>query len=286
MPAVQRFLAALLLPLFVLLAPAACARERLVVLMLAERDPVLSENLAEVAIAKLAERGAWDLVGSPELMARLNDIPTVKRNGLDACLSVPSCLSEIGVLASAKIAVVGRVRAEGSGYVLNVAFVDLASGVALAAIPEKAVPSVGDLVVEVQIAVEELTATDHAPKPAAVGRAEPENAAGAAARPPPPPPPPVSRTVPAPPPPRPVPAPNPSTPTSKYIGYAAAGLAVVALSAGVVMGAIGSAPPQGSTRAEKQADLTRREHLVTGANVLYATAAGAGVVAVVAFTWR
>ena len=59
--------AALLLPAA---AAPAMARERLVVLMVADADPALADDLTEVAIATLAERriASW---GNRELRARL-----------------------------------------------------------------------------------------------------------------------------------------------------------------------------------------------------------------------
>src|SRR5690349_5992950 len=56
------------------LAGRAAARERLAVLIAAERDPGLADNLTEVAIAAAAETPGSELVGRRELRGRVAEL--------------------------------------------------------------------------------------------------------------------------------------------------------------------------------------------------------------------
>src|SRR4051812_44503093 len=71
----------------------AFARERLAVFMVAS-DPSLADNLVEVAIAHLAKRADWELVGGRELRGRLAEI--LPEGGLGACAGQPTCLAALG----------------------------------------------------------------------------------------------------------------------------------------------------------------------------------------------
>jgi len=89
------------------------ARERMAVFIavaddIGIGDADLSDNLAEIAIAKLAEGHDRDLVGSRELRGPLESI--VEPEGLVACLERPSCLSRVGQVAMVDRAVIGVVH--------------------------------------------------------------------------------------------------------------------------------------------------------------------------------
>jgi hypothetical protein len=296
---VHRLLIALLFACLGYVAPAQ-ARERLAVAMIAEGNATLSDNLVEVAIAKLAEGGDWDLVGLPELRARVSDIPTVKRDGLAKCLGESACLAEIGVLANARQLVLGRARAADGGFTFELSLVDLENAVNEARLPKVRAANVQALVLAVQSGVDELM---HAHAPAnehqSAANVEPEPLAPAKApgdeqgRLPPPvqasvaPTPQTTRQRTEPPPhvaPPPAEARGPKT-WLRPVAYGATAAAVVAFAAGAIAGSIGTSPPAGNTRAERQADLERRKTYVTTANALYVTGGVCVTIAVVGFVW-
>jgi len=254
---------------FSLTRPAA-ASTRLAVLIVADEAP-LSDNLTEVAIARLAEKPGYELLGVRELETRMNELSTVKTEGLRACLAQPACLSQVAEIAGVERAVVGDVRRESAGYRVELSLVLGKTGAADAHLSRESSLDVEELIATVQAGVFELV---------------PDAPTGAEQAPP------VAR-VESPPPPRPAPsAPEESRDSRKsgspsvstYVAYSTAALAVVALSAAIVTGTIGAAPPVGNSRAEVQNDLERRQRyasLSTGLFVAGGVLAGASVVSFV-----
>jgi hypothetical protein len=243
-----------------LLAAAAPARaeERLAVVVLVEGDPAMSDSLAEIAIAHLAEsRGG--LVALRELRGRL---PTAPDGGnLETCLARGGCLTELGRAADASRALVGTLAPgpqEGT-LRLVLSLGDTQAATVLQS-TERALPrDPAPLADGLRTAIEELL----------------------------PPPPKVVLTPPAPAP-QTVVIQSPGPPhvapmaRSTIVGISLAGLAAASLVTAAVLGATGSSAPEGATREQAQNDLHRRETLVAGANILFVAggalaAASAGV---------
>jgi hypothetical protein len=83
-----------------------------------------------------------------------------------------------------------------------------------------------------------------------------------------------------------VPLPAERTPVPTYIGFGAAGLAVVAFSAAVIAGVVAKSPPNDETRKEYEEDLERRKDYAAAANVAFAAGGVLSAIAVVAFVWE
>jgi hypothetical protein len=257
------------------LAGAALGRERIAVFVVAADDPELSQNLTEVTIAKLAEARDVELVGMGELGASLNEIPTVRSSGLVACLEEPACLAEVGARAGAGRAMIGNVRREGPNFELELILVrtktSLAEGKKHAEVPA----DLSRLIEAVQAAAIELihptdTSAPEAPPTLTPGAPPPEGATSS------------TSTSPL----------HPSddrkaskTPWQTYVGFGAAGLAVVAFSAAVITGSIATAPSSASTRQQAQDDIERKEKYATAANVSFVAGGVFSAVAVVSFVW-
>ena len=78
----------------------------------------------------------------------------------------------------------------------------------------------------------------------------------------------------------------PSSSIAPYVGFTAAGLAVVAFSTAAIAGSIASSPPSGDTRKAQQEDLERRQDYAVAANVAFVAGGVFSAVAVVAFVWH
>jgi len=253
----------------------AAASTRLAVFIFAD-DAQLSSNLTEVAIASLARKGGYELLGLNELEGRLSQLSTVKTDGLRACFAEAACLSELGATASVEEVVIGDVRRDTDQFGLELALVDTKTGIAKARLPGQTPADLPALIAAVQSGVLELT---REPKAAAV---EPL---------PPPPPPPPARVEPPPPPKTTQPPaerprrdePRRSDSVVPYVAYGTAALAVVAFSAAAVTGTLGTARPEGDSRAEVQADIERHKDYTALANGLYVTGGILAGVSVVGF---
>jgi hypothetical protein len=259
---------------FLALSRPAFATTRLAVLIVAD-EPQLSDNLSEVAIASLAERPGYELLGLSELKDRLAELPTVRTDGLRACLLQAACLGELGRMVAAPQALVGHVRREGARFRLELALVELETGNATARLTRESSIELTELIAAVQAGVRELV-TEVEPPPVA------------------PPPPFVPEQPKAPPPSHAASTraarddvPSERKPSGEsvlpYVAYGSAALAVVAFSAAVVTGTIGTARPEGRSRADVQADLERRKDYAALANGLYVTGGVLAGVSAVAF---
>src|SRR4051812_15774052 len=151
--------AALLLPAA---TTPAMARERLAVLMVAEAEPALADDLTEVAIAALAERRDRELVGTRELRGRLAGVSP--EGGLGACLDRPDCLARVGAAANADRAVIGRVRASGDGHQLDLALTEMRTAEILARVTTTVPAGMDPLIAAVRAGVNQLFAPNVAPK--------------------------------------------------------------------------------------------------------------------------
>jgi hypothetical protein len=106
----------------------ALARERIAVLIFPVQghDTALADNLGEVAIARLAEMSAYEIVGTRELRRRLalagaGDLP------LD-CMNQPACLARVGVMVGVRRLISGQVRSEGPRFLVALAISDIETG--------------------------------------------------------------------------------------------------------------------------------------------------------------
>jgi hypothetical protein len=247
-------------PAIVLLALAvthpAAASTRLAVFITAD-DEELSQNLTEVAIASLAEKKGYELLGLRELESRLNELPTVKSGGFRACLAAPACLAEVGTMAGVERAVVGDVRREAEHYRLDLALVDTRNGASEARRSPESTLDLDRLIAAVQTGVLEIVpnAENEAPAPFPIATvAKPVSSQQ----------PRVWET------PQREPKPE-SASILPYIAYGTAALAVVAFSGAVVTGTLAKAEPEGATRAEVQADVERRKDYAAFSNALWVT---------------
>jgi len=248
----------LLVVLGMAMARPAEAATRLAVIIVAD-DAHLSNNLTEVAIARLADKTGYELLGLRELESRLNELSTVKSDGIRACLALSSCLSEVGGLAGTEKVVIGDVRREGDHYRLELALVVSQTGTPESRFSRDFPLDLDQLIAAVQQGVFELV--PHAevnPPPLALATS------------PLPPKPTESRAV--------VEADRRAQKPAgesfvPYLAYGTAALAVVAFSAAAVTGTIGAARPVGNSRAEVQDDLERRRGYAAAANGLFVTGA-------------
>lgn len=247
----------------------AIARERLVVLMVADADPALADDLTEVAIATLAERRDRELVGARELRARLADV--LPEGGLAACVDRVECLARVGVVASAARAVLGRVHSRGEGHHLELTLAETRTGEILGRVSTAVPAGIDPLIAAVRAGVGRLLAPDttatHRTPPAVSLAALPSEHTAAVSL--------VSK------------APEPARPHAwvPYAGGGAAVLAAIAFSAAAVTGTIAGEDPVGDTRVLAQADLEHRKAYATTANELLIAGGVLTAAAGAAFVW-
>lgn len=255
---------------------AASARDRLAVVVVADGDEELGDNLTEVAISSLAERGDHELVGARELRVRLSELRAAPT--LDTCVVQPECLAGLGRAVGARRAVIGAVRRNGANFALELALVDTGSGVIDANWSQVVREDVGSLVSAVATGVKDLfgakvSAPNAAASPATLALNATSPAAGPAV-------------------PRLDAQPGKVDEGDKrgaarlgYLGATALALGVVAFSAAAVAGNAAGAPLLGGTRADMQEDLRRREEYATAANGLLIAGGVLTGGAAVLFAW-
>jgi len=107
---------------------AADDRAKLAVLILGASpgDGELAENVTELLIARIAERGGSDLIGTPEVRRRAASLAAAV--GPAGCADERSCLARAAVALGASRALVGSVGRSGQRFLLDVAVVDLTDG--------------------------------------------------------------------------------------------------------------------------------------------------------------
>lgn len=245
-------------------SPARAAGDRMAVLVVADQDPDLSDNLTEVAISKLAERREHRLVGWRELHDRLPDI--LEGRGIGDCIDRP-CLARLGAAAGAESALLGDVRRQADQFVVRLILVNLSTAAIDAEFSETTGPEIAPLIALLRKGVGSLSV----PRPtlqalqAAPAHALPE--AGTS--------PTGTAMLSA------LPAPARRARWVTPVAYATGGLAAASLSAAIVTGSIAGAKPAGATRAETQDDLDRRDRYAGIANSLYLIGSALAVSAVV-----
>lgn len=282
MTACARLLALAVFAPFALFGATAAARERLAVYVAAEGDLALAENLAEVTIAKLAETGAFELVGPRELVTGSRHVAALRNEGLGGCVELPACLAEVGASARTPRAVVGKLHRDGSGYDVQFTLLRTDTFEAERRSVSVAPADLGALIASVQTNVAALVKPEEPPAEPPAAPSAPLVAVQPAVAPAPAAPPAApARHAPA-------DAAEPrhaGAPWLKYVGFVAAGLSVVAFSAAAVSANAANAPAQGSTRAARQADIEHRQNQETAAVALAVSGGVLAGVAVVSFTW-
>jgi hypothetical protein len=226
-------------------------RMAVLIVPLAPEDGELAENLSEVALSQLADRGRGEMVGTRELRRFLER----DENGPGAvgCARDAGCLRRLGAALNLDRIVAGTVRRLEPGFVLEVALIDAASGRAEKRLERVVNAGVDSLIQAAQDAVEALFAETPSPAP------------------PPLTPVPSLRLDPASPNPRIVAVERwPDHPRRRWAPHVAYGSAAVAglsfVSAGI-FGTLANADPAGPTRAAAQRDLQLRDDYATTANV-------------------
>ena len=266
----------------------AAARERMAVFIVVGDDVGigdgdLSDNLAEIAIAKLAEGHDRDLVGTRELRDRLP--PIVGPEGLAACLERASCLQRVGEVAMVDRAVIGDVRRQGETLRLSLALTDTRTQAREAEVSRVAAAELGPLIVAVREGVTALLAARAVKAPIAPALAAAVDRGAAPARQPE-----VARSVGSPAGASAAAAPGGrntrSTGVPPFVTYGSAGLAVISFSAAAVTGVVAGEAPVGATRASRQDDLNRRVHEAGVANALLISGVVFAAIAVASYLWR
>jgi hypothetical protein len=189
----------------------------------------------------------------------------------------PACLARVAAAVGARRAVVGEVHEDQAGFVLQLALAATDTGAREAEWSQKVAGDAQSLVAAVATGVRALFAANGASPNAAAVQLAPAPAAlpadGATALH-------LEATAGA------------TGDGSKhgnaragYLGAAALGLAVVAFSAAAVAGNNAEAPLLGTTRAEMQADLQRREGYASVANGLLAAGLALSLTGGALFAW-
>jgi hypothetical protein len=248
------------------------------VLVAAQGDGALADNLTEVAISALAERRDRDLVGMRELRGRLSEI--LPDGDIEACLGRADCLAALGVAAGAERAVIATVHRAGDQLTLDLSLTDTRTARPDARFSRTIPWDMGQLIATLRTGLAEL----FNPTPSPVAAATPPairlaSAAGDSGAPP------VHLDL----------ARRAETGASgrgtgsraayAYAGFTAAALAVIAFSGAVVRGGMADATLIGSTRAEMQADLQQRKGYATTADELLVAGGALTVAAAAALVW-
>jgi hypothetical protein len=288
---------ALLLALSVALPLRAAENEqRLAVVITTDGDEALSNDLTEVAIAKLAALGMHRIVGARELRAQW----AARRSSdgvaldLESCLESTDCCAILARAMNLSHAVVGRVQGHDS-FAVEFDRVELAGGRAEAHASKSGLVGLDELIRGVTDAVGEVmvarSEAGSAPRSAAQpGPSTSPHSITAAYR--------ATQTPPAelasPPPrvpPRTVPltihaAHERSSRPAPIVALTGAGLAIATFAAAAFTGSVAGGTPRGDTRAQAQADLQRRESYATATNGLLIAGAVLSGATAVAFVWH
>jgi hypothetical protein len=261
------------------------ARERLAVVIVSQSDPTLADNLTEVAIAALAERENFELVGTRELLDQSRH--WTGRAELHACVSKRTCLHALAGAANAERALLGKAERRDDGLSIELTLVGLSSAEVSSRVVSTA-PDVPGLILAVQRGVAELFNVEPKAGPdSAPGAVQTKTHAGAA-----------RARVGAPPgaaraaenfgPARKSPSPSPPerAPQRHYVRYGTALLAAASFAAAVVIGAYAEGTPKGATRADAQRDLARRADFAKAANGLGIVGGALSITCAASFIWR
>jgi hypothetical protein len=215
--------------------PAVSARAKIAVLLLpaAPGDRSTADNLTEVVIARLAARGAADLVGTAEFRRRID---VADDRSVSSCLEQAICVDRIAVSLAVKWIVSGNVGASAPGhYLFSLALRDVERGQIERRVFDTVDGSIELLARRVRRAADELFEAVPGAPPAAAGTIAVAGAPGTDLRPP--------------------------QPSRRLVGYAAGAGALLAFSGALVLGAVARFEPLSDNRAEAQRQLEQRRTL-------------------------
>jgi hypothetical protein len=259
--------------LLALAAPAEASpakRTAVLIVSAAPEDAELAENLTDVAIAQLADRGGGgELVGTPEVRRLVER--SERMHDVDRCARDAACLARISRSLGIETFVSGILSRTQEGFVLELSLVDPASGVVQRRV-EHATDGVAveSLVRGAQQAVEDLFTP--APRPVPLPRIQPPASQGATI---------VLEHRNGESPPR-------GRRWARQVAYGSGEVALLSLAAAGIFGALATADPSGNTRATAQHDLALRETYATTANGLLVAGSVLAAISVSAFIvfWR
>jgi len=254
----------------VALGPSPVQRERLAVWIDATGAAVdaleLADNLADVAISRLAGAPDRELVGTREIRDKLQ---AIAGQGAESCFERRECLAALAEAVSVQRVMTGRVQRSNGQFTIDLTFFDLRRSTAPITLHRESPETLPDLIRMTQDAVVALVAASEEKAP---------KSDEGPARPIAPPPsllltPPIARadtkaamaTAPAPAPPD-----HPASRAESYLLYASAAAAVISFAAAAIAGTIAGGDLQGADRRAKQLDLIRREAYAEAADGLVA----------------
>jgi hypothetical protein len=292
----KRLGVALSLAVTISAAPARAA-EKLAVMVLAtaEHDAELADNLTEVIIARVAQRGGVEIAGKEEFRARLG-VEGERRT--QACLDDIACLGRAAVSLGVRRIVAGSVGTRGKQFLFNLNLDNVESGRVEARVFRLVEGGVEDLIHAVQEANDELfkprvepgrIQVDSAPAGARVAidnaylgvtplisgtllagkhnvRVEADDRFAW-----------MSRVEVRPGQDLQIKLTPDNLPLRRrwppYLAYGSAGAAVVAIGAGAFLGELSQLQPNGDTRQVAQDDLRQKQRFATTANIAFGTGA-------------
>lgn len=259
----------------VCVAPQAHAQERLAVIIAAADDRALSDNLTEVAIARVAARGGHQLVGLEELREQLESIEVIKNFGIAACMKQKTCLTELGRVADVHRALLGNVVKDASGFGLDVVLFDTDTGEALAQATHQSELDSQRLIDALDRGIKAVLTIPSRPAQQSTPVRATIQLVPQAPRPPQTAHPPAVHVV--------EPAP---VPKSIYVAYGTAALGAASFAAAYFTGQVATGDPTGATRADAQSDYERRQNYARATNGLLIAGAALSAVSATAFVWR
>src|SRR3954469_3980087 len=154
-PGIARAVALALAAAASLPAARAVAAEKQAVLVLAtvEKDAELADNLTELIIARVAQRGGTDIAGKEEFRARLG-VENERR--AQACLDDIACLGRAAVSLGVRRIVAGSVGARGKQFLFNLNLDNVETGKVENRVFRLVAGGVEDLIRAVQEGTDEL----------------------------------------------------------------------------------------------------------------------------------
>jgi len=136
-------------------APARADKQRMAVLILgaSPHEMDIADNVTEVVIARVVQKTAAEIAGTPEFRRRLG-LETPRQ--ADGCLENPTCLGRVAVALGVTRIVTGSVSERPKQYLFNLALHDIQTEKVLQRVFRVVDGSVPDLVRAVQDATDEL----------------------------------------------------------------------------------------------------------------------------------
>jgi hypothetical protein len=249
--------------------PAPTQKVAVLVAGVSAADAELAENVSEVVIARVAQRGNFKIVGTREVRRRITDRPGAAGR---SCAKETDCMIRVALALGATSALVGTVGMDTDHYRLGLVFEDLAKGSERARGKRTVAADVGPLVTAAQDLTDELlpSARLDAPsgRPLDLELADPQSNQGSA-----------RQTQSAPPLLGTLQARQARAKTwPRYLAYGSGIAALGALSVGLILGGIANQPLTADQRAQAQSEFSSRRDIGLAADVALTTAAALSVV--------